>query len=88
VCHPPPTPDARLKSLLARTAEQCPYGVHVEAAVSQPITGTRPATAETWAQTEPHQRSPFWRAEHRIHQFEQAILAQAQGLVQLLAEEA
>src|SRR5438067_682405 len=68
--------------------KQRPQGLHVEAAVGQRVTGTRPTATETRAQTEAHQRPPLWGGQHGIHQLEQAILAQTQGIVELPAERA
>ena len=66
--------------------KQRPQSAHVEAAVGQRVTGTRPTATETRAQTESNQRPPLWGGQHGIHQLEQAILAQAQGTVELPAE--
>src|SRR2546425_12210803 len=66
--------------------EQRAQSAHVEGAVGQRVTRAGPAAAETRAQTEPYQRPPLRGSQHGIYQLEQAILAEAQVVVQLLTE--
>ena len=66
--------------------EQRAQPAHVEGAVGQRVTRAGPAAAETRAQAQPYQRPPLRGSQHRINEFEQAILAEAQVVVQLLTE--
>src|SRR2546426_8564078 len=66
--------------------EQRAQPAHVEGAVGQRVTGAGRAAAETRAQAQPDQRPPLRGGQHGIYQLEQAILAEAQVVVQLLTE--
>ena len=66
--------------------EQRPQRADVDRAVAQRVAGAPPARAEAQTQDEAHQGAPLRRSQDRIGQLEQAILAPAQVVVQLLAE--
>src|SRR6266566_1317367 len=62
------------------------HGQQVDRPIRQCIAGARPPTPEGRTQAEPYQRTPVRGGEHRVEQFEQAILAVAQAGIELLAE--
>jgi hypothetical protein len=58
----------------------------VNRSIAQSVTCARPAASKHGRQAVPYQRTALWRREHRVQQFEQAILTKAQVVVQRLTE--
>jgi hypothetical protein len=67
----------------ARTAAATPA---INRPIGQRIAGARPASSECRCQTEPDQRAALGCRQRGIHQLEQAILAEAQVVVERLTE--
>src|SRR5207245_8655162 len=59
---------------------------HVDRPIRERVAGTRPEMTERGRQAEPYQRAPVGRRQDCIHQLEQAILTEAQAVVELLTE--
>src|SRR5207249_5499843 len=66
--------------------EQLAQRRHVDRPICERVAGARPQTTECGRQAEPYQRAALRRRQHCIHQLEEAILTEAQVVVELLTE--
>ena len=67
-----------------RPGKQVAQRRHFHRAICQRVAGARPEPAENGRQAEPHQRAALGCRQDGIHQLEQAILTEAQVVVELL----